>query len=565
MPFNIVIMKVDREKVKTLKPVSSTDIMGSSGQNLSPVQDTKDMTLSWSGEKKLSSNFHEDGLFSISIFGRVGDPERDKRFSFVDIKVGVFHPVIYKALSKLNKLYPEIMSGKSYAVWDEKEKDFVLSNEMDGRTGFSFFVKHWEDIKFKESKSPTRNDRVKLINKYKAIAMTDKLLVLPAGLRDVRVGGTGRLEFDEINDLYRKIVGISRTVSKSGESFSSPVLDYSRHQLQQTFNSVYEYLENMLKGKKGFIQGKWAKRKVFNGTRNVISAMNTSKKLLGDKNSFRTTDTILGLFQVLRGALPIALNRLRNGYLADAVGFGNVDNYANLVDPVSLKKEVVNLDPITKDKWTTVDGLEKVINSFEQEENRHKPVMVEDRYLALVYKGPDMTFRVFGDIDELPATLDRKYVSPITLAELLYLSGYKDWNKLKVIVTRYPVTGLGSTYPSNLYVRTTTVGEQRKELGPDWQPIGDDHIASEFPRSDVSTFLESQIVSSTRLAGLGGDYDGDTCSALIVYSDDVVEEINKNLSSREAYVDASGRLRTSVGTDTLNLVLRNMTGAFGNA
>lgn len=60
----------------------------------------------------------------------------------------------------------------------------------------------------------------------------------------------------------------------------------------------------------------------------------------------------------------------------------------------------------------------------------------------------------------------------------------------------------------------------------------------------------------------GQAYDGDTCSALIVYSDDAMAEINKALHSREAYTDPSGGMRTSTKTDTIALVMRNMTGDY---
>lgn len=52
-------------------------------------------------------------------------------------------------------------------------------------------------------------------------------------------------------------------------------------------------------------------------------------------------------------------------------------------------------------------------------------------------------------------------------------------------------------------------------------------------------------------------------SGLVVYSEDAIAEIEKNLHSREAYVNASGNLRTSMSIDTLNLVLKNMTGSLG--
>ncbi len=58
----------------------------------------------------------------------------------------------------------------------------------------------------------------------------------------------------------------------------------------------------------------------------------------------------------------------------------------------------------------------------------------------------------------------------------------------------------------------------------------------------------------------GHAYDGDTCSANILYSDQAIEEIDKALNSREAYLDPKGGLRTSADLDTVSLVLRNMTG-----
>lgn len=560
LPFNVEIMNLDKERLKNLRPVSSTDIMESSGQRLGPRELLNSKDLSWDGENRLSSNFHDDGLFSIGIFGRVGEEGRDSRFSYIDIKIRIFHPLIHKALSKLKGLYKDIMAGKAYAVWDEEELDFVSADELTGKTGYQFFVKHWEQIKFRQTKSPVRNQRIKLIEKYKDRAMVDKILVMPAGLRDVRVGAGGRLEQDEINDIYRRIIGISRTVTGSNERVTSTALDYSRHLLQESFNEIYNTIEKMLTGKRGFIQNKWGSRRIFNGTRNVISAMDTSKRYLGGDDSPRASDTVLGLYQVMKGALPLTINMIRNGYVGEVFGVGDGGVSARLVDKKTLKAEFVELPSLTKDRWTTLDGIEKVVSSYHDISMRHKPVEIEGRYLALIYKGPDNTFRIFGDIDDLPEHLDRSHVSPISLVELLYLSGYQRWNDLKVIVTRYPVTGLGSSYPSNLYTKTSVVGERRVELGPNWEPLGEGHVAKEFPTKDPEAFIDSQIVSPIRLGGLGGDYDGDTCSANILYSDQAIKEIDKALNSREAYLDPKGGLRTSADLDTVSLVLRNMTG-----
>lgn len=560
IPFNIELINLDARRLQRMRAVSTTDIMDSSGQRLGPIEDIDKATLTWSGKDRAVEGFHDDGLFSTLIFGRIGEDERDTRFSYIDIKVGILHPIIHKALVKLKGLYGEIMAGKAHAVWDDTDKDFYPADEATGDTGYQFFIKHWRDIKFKESRSPIRAQKIKLVRKFEDRALYTKILVMPAGLRDVRVLSGGRLDFDEINDLYRRMIGLSRTIASSDEKVTSKAMDYSRHLLQQTFNEIYDYITTMLKDKRGLVQNKWASRRVFNGTRNVISSMDTSRRYLGGKDAPRVTDTILGLFQTMKGALPLTIHLIRNGYLGEALGIGTEGTTAKLVDTKTLKQEVVELNPTTKDRWTTIDGLEKIIQSFQDAKHRHDPVMVEGRYLALIYKGPDKTFRIFGDIDELPEHLDRQYVFPITLVELLYLSGYRTWNTLKVIVTRYPVTGLGSSYPSTLYTKTSVVAEARHELDSNWEVIGDDHLAIEFPTKEPNAFVDSMSVSPLRIAGLGADFDGDTCSAIIVYSDESLEEANRLLHSRGSYVNPAGGLRTSAKTDTLELVLHNMTG-----
>lgn len=51
-----------------------------------------------------------------------------------------------------------------------------------------------------------------------------------------------------------------------------------------------------------------------------------------------------------------------------------------------------------------------------------------------------------------------------------------------------------------------------------------------------------------------------TCSLNIVYSDEAKEEIKAFLNSSKYYVDFSGRLTFSVATDTVNYVVKNLTG-----
>lgn len=508
----------------------------------------------------MTGNFSEDGLFSVLTFGRVGDEQRDMRFGYIDAVVTVFHPTIFRALCQLKALYRDIMSGTRYAIWNAQESDFEAASELEGETGYAFFLTHWHKIKFKESKSPIRTERVKMIEKYRKVATVDKILVLPAGLRDYVIDSTGRGTQDEINDIYRKILGASKVLVSTEGAELSPVFNNSRKSIQQSFNEIYDTISQMITGKKGFFQEKFGSRRIFNGTRNVISAMDTSVADLDAENAPGFNDSIIGLFQVMKGALPVTIYQLRNGWLSEVFGVGGSGTSARLVDPKTLQQDVVELPLDVRDKWVTVEGLEKLVEGFRNPGIRFKPIKIEGRYLGLIYIGPDETFKIFGDIRELPEHLDRQYVEPLTYVHLFYLCAYRRWNTLKAIVTRYPVAGIGSTYPCHVYCKTTIVGEVRYELGDDWKPLGEEFKALEFPTRKPESFVDSQVIHPSRLAGLAADYDGDTASATIVYSDEALAELDKYLDSTAAYLDPRGGFKAGCDVDTITLVLKNMTG-----
>src|SRR5690606_24444500 len=160
-------------------------------------------------------------------------------------------------------------------------KDFEKSNPIEGRTGFHFFLEHWKDIEFQEKKSDLRMDQIKMILKYKDVAMTDKVPVIPAGLRDVEITNDGRVRKDEIKDIYSTFIRISNAISDIAVKTNPEILDRARFNLQTNLNNLYTTIENMIKGKKKLFLGKWASRRIQNGTRNVITAMKLDNPILG--------------------------------------------------------------------------------------------------------------------------------------------------------------------------------------------------------------------------------------------------------------------------------------------
>lgn len=540
-PFNLAIIKLTEERLRALRPVRSLDIFDG-----------------------MSSNFHDDGLFSVTTFGRVGSDERDRKFGFIDIKAHVFHPIIHKRLIQLVAFYEKIMTGKAFAVFDKVEQNFIpCTPDVEGAgTGYGFFCQYWEQIKLKRNKSLSRNFRVDLVEKYRDRGMTERVLVMPAGLRDIEVDEHGHTKEHEFNEPYRKMVAVSNTLHGSVSAHSgnavdnNSFLDGPRRSIQAAFNDLYDRIDNTIYGKKGFAQAKWGSRAIFNGTRNVITSMDTSTYFFGGPQTMRIYDTQIGLFQTIKGCLPVAVHCLSAGYLSRVFSPGDVN--ALLVNKKTLRPEYVQVSSETIDRWASVEGLEKVIDGFEEEHVRQTPIDIEGYWLGLIYVD-DKYFKIFNDIDELPPHLSPENVHPLTLTQLIYLSGYRRWYELPIYVTRFPVTGVGSMYPNMVYTRTTIKASPKTELDWDWEPMGDDYIAREFPDLDPhATFMDSQSPHPAYLGGLGADFDGDTASGDIVYSKEAVEEAREYMNSRGFLVSPSGGLYTPADTDIIALVLRNL-------
>lgn len=479
LPFNIDLLTLTDKERQTMLPVTALDIFD-----------------------KNSQNFSEDGLFSSKIFGRVGEDRRSRTFSYIDIKVPVFHPLIYKTITQLKSLYGEIMAGTQFAVFDHNTKDFVKSTSGEGQTGFAFFVKHFKNIQFDDRDSDKRHFNIALIDKYKDRLLMNKVIVMPAGLRDYEIGDDGKPTKDEINDFYTRILAISNVIDPVMLKISEEMLDSTRFTLQKAVFELYDYIQILLDGKKKLVLGKWASRRIFNGTRNVITSMMNDVDEIGDPTTISYNQTSCGLFQYLKAIQPIAIHHLREAHLVKIFPGANLP--AVLVNPKTLKQELVHLDPEHYDEWMTEEGLERVISRFGEEELRHMPLNIGKYHMGLIYKGKDMTFRFLQDISELPEGLDKSLVSPITFAEMLYISVYHDSHTMPCFVTRYPVTGYGSIYPGYIFLKTTVKSEVRTELDDNWEPV--ERKALQFPVRGES-FMNSMAVHASHTGRLGADFD----------------------------------------------------------
>lgn len=413
-PFNITILEPNEYiQRKNILPVSAISIFEPS-----------------------TSRFHPDGFFSEAIFGQVGSNERLVRRGYLDLRTKVISPHLYKQLMSLKGFYKDIISGKEYAVFDEELSDLVKTtrDDPDGETGYSFFLSCLPKIKFKETDSTKRTDKINLIKKYFDKLFIDKLIILPAGVRDVKLTD-GKATSEEINKIY---FGLWSLVQALPEQYSDdPIFDSIRYQVQNKVQQVYEYICNILDDKGGFSQSKYGARAVVYGNRNVITAAIVSRVGSSESpNHFSADEVMIPLFQAMKAATPLVVNRLN--ILFDSI-FGNQTQTVPLINSRTLQLEYVELDLATIKQFATSEGLTELINGFRNIEIHRQPMSIvvkrngveELFYLFLTYENNDELY-MFRSKDDFAEFYTNR--ANYSIENVPNLENIAEYDKNKVVI-----------------------------------------------------------------------------------------------------------------------------------
>lgn len=439
-----------------------------------------------------SSVFDRDGLFSTDIFGPIGSETRNNQFGYIDLSINILHPLVFMNLVSMRSLYGEIVTGKVYASFDNSINDFVPTSKDDGgNTGYDFFFKNMDKIVFKDNGSDQRKFKIDFIKKYMSEPYyVNKWLVLPAGLRDYTLDKNDRPTEDEVNDLYRELLNVSNMLKNTKLTPENQhLMDPTRYRLQNITVKIYEHYKSLMDGKNKFMLGKVAKRSVSYGTRNVITPSLTKIVDLDDPNRIRANDTIIGLYQYAKAISPITMHHVQTKFVNKIL---NPDsNQAYLINPKTMKTELVEIKINKRDEWLSQEGLDGILNKLGQEDIRTEPIKIDGYYMCLLYDKDD-TIEVVFDTNNLPEYMDPKYLRPITYSEMVYISVYETRNLYPAFLTRYPVAGLGGIYPCKSYLKTTTIGRTVKFKSPgmleynrmvEYPILGNEYVSSLSPNT----------------------------------------------------------------------------------
>lgn len=486
------------------------------------------------------------GLFSENIFGAVGSTDRMINYGYISLNTNILQPHVYKNVIKLATLYEEIISGSAHAIFDHETKDFIRctspTKHPECGTGYTFFMSKFHEIEFHRNDSTTRSDRISIIEKYKDILFCDKIIVLPAGLRDLEES-QGTITTDDINKLYQTILSYSFSIPPGARS---TIYDSVRYSIQRKVVEVYDYIENILSGKRGFIQGAWGNRRVALGTRNVITAATYATMTPNDPQVIQPDETKLGLFQTMKALQPIVVHYVRTVFIEPI--FGHEATIVPLIDPATLELVYRELSSQETAKFQNPDAIEDLISKFQNIDIRTCPITVhcdeddKDYFLLMIYDDGDeiSLFRSLTEFVRVSSKdIDHKKIRPLTWTEMFYMATANAAVNKHVFITRYPVIQDESCYPTKIHLCTTVPSRVVKLINP-----SDDQVILTYPEYPIlgRAFLDSVQLAASRLKGLGGDFDGDTVSANAVLSIEANDEVHKFLGSIQSVVNSQKEL-----------------------
>lgn len=507
-----------------------------------------------------STEFHTDGLFSERIFGQIGTPERLQRFGYIELNATLLAPVLYKAVVKLSGFYDDVMAGRAHAVFDEATRELKPARDVSvpgAGTGYTFFLDHFPKLAFRETESYVREARLAILDRYRSTGLYQRIPVLPAGLRDIQADG-GRLSQDDINKLYSAVLSYAFGI----EPGRDPLYDGVRYHLQKKVVEIYDHLEALNTGKRGFLLGAYGSRRLAGGTRNVITAAPFDGLSPDDPQLIKHDETKVGLFQSMKALQPLIVHHLRSAILLPIFGDGDAPTVA-LTNPDTLGLEYVRLPRKELARFTTTEGIEGWINRFRNADVRALPITAHDvsgkrYYVCLVYDTGDeiALFRSRQDLERFATgPIDASKIRPLTWIEAMYMVTHMAATNRVVMVTRYPVIQDQSCYPSKLHV--TTTDPARVVVLRD---LINDFLLKSYPQYPVlgASFSDSVAVHSSRLAGLGADHDGDTVSVNALWSDDANQQALDYLNSVSSVINTRKQFISGGMTDLIALTFANL-------
>ena len=469
----------------------------------------------------------DEGLFSTKIYGRIGSKERSTKFGYIHLKRYFLHPFVYNTMIKMFRATPQVVAGEVFVKLNPKDATLMTckGDDPDGGTGIDFFIDNWRKINWRKTETRARIKKDEVISSLKPneIFLT-KFPVCPAMYRDINLHsqGSGKITHDEVNKLYIKLINATNS-----ESITFTSGYYTQATVQNTLLEIYKLFLGKVAKKNGIIQKNIMGKTVDFAAVNVISAPRFNS------NTYKEMQVPFGyigvpLYMVLALFYPHIVKAIEDYF------FDMNNQYE-----IQIGKDKIIKNDETFNKLFGPDGIRKLVSAYISDKTREirtKPFSLDGKDAYKSY------YQAMG--------------RPYTITDfLLDIANQVVQNKF-VLSTRFPLTGSESQAINRIKILTTekTIPlqiESRKVLAG-----GEVEYIPNFPTDSEGNIIDNQIrwidtlvPNNSILAGMGGDYDGDTFRIIGIYTKEANAEALELSTRPMNFIDMLGNLTRHVARE----------------
>lgn len=203
-----------------------------------------------------------NSLWSETIFGRVGSPQRKEKYGYIKFKCQLFHPL---AFNIIKLAAPEISKALQRKVKYIVSNGVLIENE-NGETGIGFLIENFDKLDFKKLCKEDKNNTAEFLERNKKLILIDKFLVIPAAYRDIDITRSSVVRISSpLNDLYSNLLFSITQLSGLDE-----LDDFIKERMQNDLIKITGFLKDRLRGKSGIFRSNMLKKRLDFSTRLIL-------------------------------------------------------------------------------------------------------------------------------------------------------------------------------------------------------------------------------------------------------------------------------------------------------
>ena len=465
---------------------------------------------------------NDTGLFSFSIFGRAGSPERSTQWAYIELNGRFLHPFVYKTCTQLDRKFTEIIiMERQVRINKHGELETVPEGEYDGWTGLDGLWENWDKITWGTAEPGSqrweRVSTLKLIPRDSAFLT--KWHVIPASYRDVDTTDPSPVkEIPPINSLYVQLMASAPTVV-SGLMFADGA---RKRRAQEALLQIYQLLLGPVDGKKGLIQDRILGKYTDWAVRGVISSPPLAKSNTPKEQEVPFGTVGVPLYLLVNMYQPFVIKRLNEIFSVYTQGQERVlsvggDGKTSYVEiPTEAR---IQIGPELYRKW--------IARFVRSQENRVNVVSVTT-----------------GRGDEIPIPLYDQWLGrPTTLLDLFFIVVSEIIADKYAMFTRYPVEDFRACH----FFKPVIITTERTVT----QSIGQRTFTNYPQFGNPVRWVDSIRINNSYTSAAGADYDGDTVRLLGLFTQEANAEAERLIRQPTNFADGQGNFCRGVGNEAI--------------